>query len=153
MHHTMERQSLMTAVKSKLQLNDSDLNVPFIEKKQLAENATPFLIISYDERTSMYQNKQRQESVFTVALVEGPDAGYEQLLTLGVTAPRQRLGALIKRTGMRGPVRLEERSHNTKGEAYANPTYVFVPVEDPKVIAATEKLVAQGLDTSDDSGE
>lgn len=129
----------------KYSLTDRDLNVPFIDKDQLVENATPFVILGYDERTNTYQNKPRVESVFTIALVEGPDAGYEQLLTLGVTSARQRLGDTIKRKGPRGPIQLGKESESSTGKAYANPTYVFTPVEDAKLEKLAERIISDFL--------
>lgn len=135
-------------------LTDRDLQATFIDKDALVESKGAFMITDYSERDSEYKKKLRRESVFTIFLIDGPDAGYEQLLTLGVTAPRQRVGRLVKQRAPRGPIMLEKQTKDKEGKDRDNPLYVFVPVTDQAVIARAdklaEKIATEGLDTGDD---
>lgn len=124
-------------------LTDRDLNVPFVDKDQLVENATPFMLSEYSERTSTYEGNTRQESVFTIYLIEGPERGYDQLLTFSVTAPRQRLGKQLAKRSPLGPVTLIKVKKTKEGKKLANPRFEFVPVEDEKIIAKADKLVVE----------
>lgn len=133
-------------------LSDRDLQATFADKDVLVEKKLPFMISDYSERTGSYEGKPRQESVFTIFLITGPEAGYDQLLTVTVTAARQRVGKLIKQFAPRGPVILQKLTKDKDGKKRANPVFVFVPVTDAKVIKAADALVAklasEGLDTS-----
>lgn len=122
-------------------LTDRDLNVPFVDKEQLVESGAPFMLSEYSERNSTYEGNQRQESVFTIYLIDGPERGYDQLLTFSVTAPRQRLGKMLAKKSPLGPVTLVKVRKNKEGKKLANPRFEFVPVEDEKVIAKADELV------------
>lgn len=124
-------------------LTDRDLNVPFVDKDQLVENAAPFMLSEYSERTSNYEGNVRQESVFTIFLIEGNERGYDQLLTFSVTAPRQRLGKMLAKKSPLGPVTLVKVKKNKEGKKLKNERFEFVPVTDEKVIAKADRLVVE----------
>lgn len=135
-------------------LTERDLQATFADKDALVEKKTPFMISEYGERDGTYEGKPRRESVFTIFVLAGPDAGYDQLVTLTVTAARQRVGKLIRQRAPRGPVTLEKQTKDKNGKKRANPVFVFKVVDDKKVIAAADALVAklgaEGLDTTSD---
>lgn len=124
-------------------LTDRDLNIPFVDKDGLVDAAAPFMLSEYAERTSNYEGNARQESVFTIYLIEGQERGYDQLLTFSVTAPRARLGNMLRKKSPLGPVVLVKVKKNKDGKKLANPRFEFVPVNDPKVIALADKLVIE----------
>ncbi len=139
-------------------LTERDLQATFADKEALVAKRVPFMLSDYTERESTYEGKPRKESVFTIYVVTGPEAGYDQLLTLTVTAARQRVGKLIRQRAPRGPVTLEKQTKDKNGKKRANPLFVFSIVEDAKIVKAAdvlvEKLAKEGLDTSsDDAGD
>jgi len=136
-------------------LKASDIEVPFVDKAKLATSKQPFMIASYDERDGSYEGKPRRESVFTIFLIAGAEAGYEQALTVQVTLARSKLGKIVQKRGPCGPVVLRKETKTKEGNKRTNPLYVFVPVDDPKVVkvadALVEKLSRAAMDTSADT--
>lgn len=124
-------------------LNDNDLNIPFANKERLAEHGTPFMLRAYAERTTKFKGEDKEESVFTIFLVDGPERGYDQLLTFTATAARRRLGQMLSKRSPRGPVTIVLVTKNKEGKKLANPRYEFVPVTDNKTIAQADALVEQ----------
>lgn len=138
-------------------VSERELNVPFADKEELVKAKATFNVCEYDERDSKFQGEARTESVFTIYLLYGKEAGYEQLITMAVTNSRRRLGKIVRRAGWAGPFTLEKLTKSAKtGKKLANPIFIFVPVKDAKVIAASdamaERLKSEGIDrgTTDD---